>query len=64
MIHYNELVREYVLEIVIKKKKKKDTAAQQIERPGEIERESKKQVADHPLNSLKESKWKTFFEDQ
>jgi hypothetical protein len=28
LIHYNELIKEYVLEIVIKKKKKKDFSVQ------------------------------------
>jgi hypothetical protein len=43
---------------VLRKKRRKENA---LEESAEKE---KKMTSDHPLNVLKESKWKTFFEDK
>jgi hypothetical protein len=46
---------------VVKKRKRKEGIWENNEKV--VEKEEKKTASDHPLNSLKDSKWKTFFED-
>jgi hypothetical protein len=57
LINYHELVQEHIIDLVVKKRKRKEPAER-------VEAEEKKLASDHPLNLLKESKWKNFFDDR
>lgn len=60
LITYHEHIVEHIIDFVAKKKVKKELPIDQ----GQQNSEKKRKASDHPLNSTKESKWKTFFEDK
>jgi hypothetical protein len=62
LIEYHELIKEHIIDLVVKKKRRKEPTENNEKQPAELE--EKKRASDHPLNLLKESKWKNFFDDK
>jgi hypothetical protein len=63
LILYHRLVHQHIIELVLKRKKRGE-ALDRHEEERKPELEEKKLASDHPLNLLKESKWKKSFDDR